>query len=362
MMNHSSLKTILILAANPTNTSRLRLDEEIREIDEGLRRANKRQQFKLEQKWAVRSRDFYRAILDFQPQILHFCGHGMGEDGIVLEDETGQSILVQADTLSTLFEVFAENGLECVVLNACYSEVQATSISQHIDYVIGMNRAIGDRAAINFTVAFYDTLAAGKDIASAFKLGCSQLMGLKEDQTPVLKIKPGIVADKKTDNGPITVSPGHLDSGLPEEEPFNYDVYISYIDQEPDATFVWETLLPQLEQFNFRIAVSGDVEIPGIARLINIEQGITQSRRTIVVVSEAYIADNMAEFENVLVQTMSVQEGSNRVLLVKNFPLEDNRLPLRLGMLTKINLAHPRRAEREFERLVNALKAPLLQR
>ncbi|GAA6615105.1 hypothetical protein NUACC26_008940 [Scytonema sp. NUACC26] len=35
-MSNTHVKTILILAANPTNTSRQRLDEEVREIDEGL--------------------------------------------------------------------------------------------------------------------------------------------------------------------------------------------------------------------------------------------------------------------------------------------------------------------------------------
>ena len=84
-----STYTILILAANPTNTSRLRLDKEVREIQEGLQRANKRELFKVEQRWAVRWQDFYRAMLDIQPQIVHFCGHGAGEDGIVLEDENG---------------------------------------------------------------------------------------------------------------------------------------------------------------------------------------------------------------------------------------------------------------------------------
>ena len=190
--NNSSkteIKTILILAANPKNTSRLRLEEEIREIDEGLRRANKREQFKLEMKLAVRQRDFYRAILDTQPQIVHFCGHGAGEDGIILEDETGTTAFVQADTLASQFKLFAKKGVECVVLNACYSEIQADAISQHINHVIGMNRAIGDKAAINFAVAFYDALAAGEDVEFAFELGCSQLVGLKENQTPVLKIK-----------------------------------------------------------------------------------------------------------------------------------------------------------------------------
>ncbi|MBE9211926.1 CHAT domain-containing protein [Plectonema cf. radiosum LEGE 06105] len=189
IINNTNIKTILILAANPKNTSRLRLEEEIREIDEGLRRANKREQFKLEMKLAVRQRDFYRAILDTQPQIVHFCGHGGGEDGIVLEDETGQIAFVQADTLASLFKLFAKKNVECVVLNACYSEIQADAIHQHINYVIGMNRAIGDKAAINFSVAFYDALAAGEDVEFAFELGRSQLVGLKENQTPILKIK-----------------------------------------------------------------------------------------------------------------------------------------------------------------------------
>ncbi|MFL9458414.1 hypothetical protein AB0758_46290 [Tolypothrix bouteillei VB521301_2] len=34
--NQPSVKTILILAANPTSTSRLRLDEEVREIADGI--------------------------------------------------------------------------------------------------------------------------------------------------------------------------------------------------------------------------------------------------------------------------------------------------------------------------------------
>lgn len=187
--NNTDIKTILILAANPQNTSRLGLEEEIREFDEGLRRASKREQFKLEMKLAVRSQDFYRAILDTQSQIVHFCGHGGGEDGIVLEHETGTTAFVQADMLASMFKLFAEKSVECVVLNACYSEVQADAISQHVNYVIGMNREIGDKAAIKFTVAFYDALAAGEDVEFAFELGRSQLFGLNENQTPVLKTK-----------------------------------------------------------------------------------------------------------------------------------------------------------------------------
>ncbi|MBP5974326.1 CHAT domain-containing protein [Brasilonema sp. CT11] len=184
--NNAFVKTILVLAANPKSTSRLRLDEEVREIDEGLRRSSRREQFCLEQKWAVRQRDFYRAILDYQPQIIHFSGHGMEVDGIVLEDETEQPVEVNALALASMFKLFATKGVECVLLNACYSEVQAKAIGQHVKYVIGMNKTVGDKAAIAFSVAFYDALAAGEQMEFAYELGCSVLINYLEQQTPVL--------------------------------------------------------------------------------------------------------------------------------------------------------------------------------
>ncbi|BAY44986.1 WD-40 repeat-containing protein [Scytonema sp. HK-05] len=192
-MSNTHVKTILILTANPTSTSRLRLDEEVREIDEGLRRANKREEFNLEQKWAVRQRDFYRAMLDYQPQIVHFCGHGAGEDGIVLNDEMGQPALISADALGSMFKLFATKGVECVLLNACYSLVQAEAISQHVNYVIGMNSTVGDQAAIAFAVAFYDAIGAGQEVEFAYALGRSQMISFSEQQTPVLRKKQSII-------------------------------------------------------------------------------------------------------------------------------------------------------------------------
>ena len=185
---NNSVQKILILAANPRDTSPLRLDEEVREIDEGLKRSRNRDKFELEHKWAVRTRDFRRHILEIKPQIVHFSGHGEGEEGIILEDSMGYSSFVKADALANFFRLFAKKGLECVLLNACYSEIQAKAISQHVNYVVGMNNKIGDSAAIEFTVAFYDSLGAGESIDFAYELGCSsiQLQGIPEHLTPVL--------------------------------------------------------------------------------------------------------------------------------------------------------------------------------
>jgi hypothetical protein len=66
-----------------------------------------------------------------------------------------------------------KNKVECVLLNACYSQVQAQAIHQNIDYVIGMNRAVSDtdvrrclwhRAAIKFAVRFYDAISVGRSV------------------------------------------------------------------------------------------------------------------------------------------------------------------------------------------------------
>ncbi len=56
------MKKILILSANPTNTEKLRLDEEVREIQAGLERAKIREQFEIITKWAVRPDDLRRAF------------------------------------------------------------------------------------------------------------------------------------------------------------------------------------------------------------------------------------------------------------------------------------------------------------
>ena len=185
-----TMKKILVLASSPVNEARLRLDKEVREIDEGLRRANKRDQFKFEQRWAIRTDDLRRALLDIEPQIVHFSGHGAGDDGIVVEDDNGNSKLVTTEALSSLFELCADH-VECVLLNACYSEIQADAIAQHINYVIGMSQAIGDTAAIKFAMGFYDALGAGKSIETAYKFGCNaiQLENIPEHLTPQIKRK-----------------------------------------------------------------------------------------------------------------------------------------------------------------------------
>lgn len=175
--NHSSptysysskkLTKILILAANPRQD--LRLASEIRDIREIIRSSPNREQFQLEQREALRPQDLQRALLEVEPRIVHFCGHGSGNQGLVLENNAGEQQLVTTVAISNLFKQF-QNQVECVLLNACSSQTQAQSIVQHINYVIGMGRDILDDAAIAFTKGFYEALVHGRTIDSAYEFG-----------------------------------------------------------------------------------------------------------------------------------------------------------------------------------------------
>jgi hypothetical protein len=178
---------VLFLAANPRDTQPLRLDEEIREIDTAFRQAEYRNRFDIRQHWAVRIMDLQSHLLRHQPNILHFSGHGNTASSILLEDINGNCQAVPTRALGRLFAVLKDN-IRCVVLNACYSEDQAIAIAEHIDCVIGMTSAVSDKAAINFATAFYHALGYGRDVKTAFDLGCIQIdmENLGEEDTPRL--------------------------------------------------------------------------------------------------------------------------------------------------------------------------------
>lgn len=177
---------ILFLSSNPSETAHLHLGQELRDINERLQLSKHRDSFTLESCQAIRPEDITQAILDFNPKVVQFSGHG-GMKGLCIEDVNGNPKSINLDALAALFKLVADR-VTCVILNACYSEKQAEAIAQHIPYVIGMSQEIGDKAAIIFSVGFYKALGAGRTIEQAYQFGCIeiQLQGISEHLTPVL--------------------------------------------------------------------------------------------------------------------------------------------------------------------------------
>ena len=185
---------ILILSANPIGTERLRFDQEIRDIEEGLRLSKYRDKFEIKTSPAIRFKDLRRELLAYRPHIVHFIGHGE-VDGVKVEDNTGNAVRIAPEVLSGLLKLFSNRAdrIRCVVLSACYSAAKAEDINRHIDYVIGMWDKIMDKAAIEFAVGFYDALGAGEPVERAFDFGCNAIHQAYPDfpahMIPVLKIR-----------------------------------------------------------------------------------------------------------------------------------------------------------------------------
>lgn len=185
--------TILFLAANPADTNQLELDEELRSIDQELRKSELRDQFDLRAHWAVRFSDLQELLLRYSPHVVHFSGHGSQVGEIILKNDDGLSQPVAPDVLADLFDILKDN-VRCVVLNACYSDMQARGIARSIECVVGMSRAIGDPAAIQFASGFYLGLGYGRSIRDAVGLGRTRISGagMTDETTPKLTVRKGI--------------------------------------------------------------------------------------------------------------------------------------------------------------------------
>lgn len=160
---------ILFVAANPVDTSHLRLDEEVRGIKEGLRKSSQGNMFEFDQVWSVRWDDLRSHLLRHTPDILHISGHGTKE-GIALEDENGRAHIISAEVLNNLLLLFSDK-IRLVVINTMYSEKMCKALSQSVDFVIGISGLVTDKKASKFSTAFYEALADNKDIRAAFEFG-----------------------------------------------------------------------------------------------------------------------------------------------------------------------------------------------
>lgn len=171
----SNKKTILLLAANPKGTERIDVYSELRELQKEIEHSLKREDFLVKLEPAVRYEDLERSLLEFKPYIFHFCGHGAGKKGLVLEGENGEESFLKTKSFTELVRILTKDRCECILLNACYTEHQAKEIAKYVNYVIGMKTGIFDDLAITYSLHFYKAIGAGESIDVAHDLGCFNL-------------------------------------------------------------------------------------------------------------------------------------------------------------------------------------------
>jgi len=184
--------TVLFLASNPEKTAFLNLTKEVEEIDRMVRAAEFRDRLELEKHFEQKPGDVRQNLYRYKPNIVHFSGHGDQTGELLLMDKNGLPVTVSPQALKTLFTNLKDN-IQVIVLNACYSKIQAAAIAEEIDFTIGMNLPISDDAAIAFSGAFYEAIANGKTIQVAFNVAKDAIAmeGIPEEDTPELFVRIG---------------------------------------------------------------------------------------------------------------------------------------------------------------------------
>ena len=136
----------------------------------------------------------------------------------------------------------------------------------------------------------------------------------------------------------------------PDEHP--YDVFVSYA--QADREWVEGYLLDALIQVGLRCHSEAAFAL-GAPRLLEFERAVQRSRRTLLVLSPAYLADGSGQLVDLLAQSYDLQTESWRAIPLILHPAS---LPPRLAMLTALDATEQDDWCRVIEHLCIELKCP----
>jgi len=127
---------ILMLTANPANTTKLNLDKERSDIIQKLQQ--KQEYFRIILEKTVSRSEFKEFIQREQPDILHFSGHGEQAGIVVQDDDKRDGEIINTKGLKSLFKFLKKHvNIKVVLLNACHTQEQAATISEYVDMLLG---------------------------------------------------------------------------------------------------------------------------------------------------------------------------------------------------------------------------------
>ena len=167
---------ILAVFSSPVDVGQLMLEEEekvLKEVFAGVGRVD------LRTRSHITLDDFSSEMRTFNPQIIHFSGHGVvnketGQGALIFENEQGEAKWVHASQFSALCR---DQNVSLVVLNACdtgtavandaVTSVAGALIDTGIPATVATTRAIYDIQSIMFVREFYRAIVDGYPIESA---------------------------------------------------------------------------------------------------------------------------------------------------------------------------------------------------
>jgi hypothetical protein len=136
---------------------------------------------------------------------------------------------------------------------------------------------------------------------------------------------------------------------------FEYDVFISYRQKEPDLSWVRKTLVPSLEAAGLHVFIDYKDFRLGAPLVLEMARAVESSRYTLAILSPAYLQSNFTELENVLAEHLGLELSQRRLLAV----MRESTKP-RLGFVARLwlDMTDDTQFNENVAILINALRQP----
>lgn len=138
---------------------------------------------------------------------------------------------------------------------------------------------------------------------------------------------------------------------------YNYDVFISY--SHRDQTWVQKDLLAQLEAKGLQVCIDYRDFRPGAASVSEMRRAVSESRKTLLVLTEDYVKSAWTEFEYLMVQTLDPANRQRRLIPLRK---ELCQLPDEIKYLNFVDFVNPVDWEIEWRKLLTALGGPSVRK
>ena len=135
--------------------------------------------------------------------------------------------------------------------------------------------------------------------------------------------------------------------------PFEYDVFISYRQREPDRGWVRSTLLPGLKREGFRVFIDFECFRLGAAVVDEMERAVLESRYTVAVLTPEYLRSQFTKVENLMAEHLGLEQGRRRLIAVLRSECDPG---LRIRMRLWLDMTDDTQFENNMARLASQLR------
>lgn len=193
---------ILYLTASPEPGNPLRVDVEVRDVKEAVRRATHRDRVEINLLTAATPEDLLQGLNDFRPHVVHFSGHaGAAEillDNVSMTSPEGRSLPypLLARVLSA-----TDTPPRVLVLNGCDTLDGAEDLLAATPVVVAMAASVSDQAAGVFASRFYAAIASAQPLSAALEQAALAVEFLGGDEG----WKPASVSREGVDLGTLVL-------------------------------------------------------------------------------------------------------------------------------------------------------------